>query len=205
MSLSTLSFNTLEDAQQFYADNLDITQGVVLDVELGSLPESSLVIQTGVAVDVDSSVPSTDQPAALVPPAVQVAVFEAPVPFSVSFTGDDIDPAAVIAAAEALFAAPAGNGTASDRCDDDRLDLPGCRDGPIHSLALLAESRQRCAIANTTRGPSNDALSRPPERSRPTCESSTRRISTATQILARWCGRGCPSRTTRRSARIARW
>ena len=60
MSLSTLSFTTLENAQQFYADNLDITQGVVLDVALGSLPESSLVIQTGVAVEVDGSVPSTE-------------------------------------------------------------------------------------------------------------------------------------------------
>ena len=48
MSLSTLSFNTVEDAQRFYADNLELSDGVVLDVDLGSLPESSLVIQTGV-------------------------------------------------------------------------------------------------------------------------------------------------------------
>ena len=106
MSLSTLSFSTLEQAQQFYADNLDIARGVVLDVDLGSLPESSLVIQTGVA-EAGGSVPSTDQPAATGPPTVQVAVFEAPIPFSVSFTGDDIDPSAVVAAAEALLAAPA--------------------------------------------------------------------------------------------------
>ena len=107
MSLSTLSFNSLENAQQFYADNLDITQGVVLDVALGSLPESSLVIQTGVAVDGRFQCAEHGPTRAVVPPAVQVAVFEAPVPFSVSFTGDDIDPSAVIAAAEALLAAPA--------------------------------------------------------------------------------------------------
>ena len=35
MSLSTLSFNTIEDAEQFYADNLDVAAGVVLDVDVG--------------------------------------------------------------------------------------------------------------------------------------------------------------------------
>ena len=35
MSLSTLSFNAVEDAQQFYADNLDVSAGVVLDVAVG--------------------------------------------------------------------------------------------------------------------------------------------------------------------------
>jgi hypothetical protein len=104
MSLSTLSFATLEDAQGFYADNLDAADGVVVDVALGSLPASTLVIQTGFAGP-GSSVPSSEAPEPAAPPTVQVAVFEAPVPFSVTFTGADVDPTAVVAAAEALFAA----------------------------------------------------------------------------------------------------
>ncbi len=106
MSLSTLSFTSLEAAEQFYADNLDVAGGVVLDVAVGSLPESSLVIQTGVVPDVGSTVPGTDGSSTTATASVQVAVFEAAIPFSVSFTGEDVDPAAVVAAAEALFAAP---------------------------------------------------------------------------------------------------
>ena len=106
MSLSTLSFNTVEDAERFYSDSLTNTGGVVLDVDLGSLPESSLVIQTGVESDSSSSVPGTAETDAAGTPTVQVAVFEAPIPFSVTFTGDDIDPAGVVAAAEAVLAAP---------------------------------------------------------------------------------------------------
>ena len=106
MSLSTLSFNTVEDAERFYTDNLQRSDGVVLDVDLGSLPESSLVIQTGVAASTGSSVPGTDETDAAATPTVQVAVFEAPIPFSVTFTGSDIDPAAVVAAAEAVAGAP---------------------------------------------------------------------------------------------------
>jgi hypothetical protein len=110
MSLSTLSFTSLEDAQQFYADNLDVSAGVVLDVAVGALPESSLVIQTGVAPAADGSVPASAEPSPAVTPAVQVAVFEAPVPFSVAFTGDDIDPLAVVAAAEALLVGQSADG-----------------------------------------------------------------------------------------------
>ncbi len=80
----------------------------MLDVDLGSLPESSLVIQTGVTAGTGTSAPATDEPDAAVTPTVQVSVFEAPIPFSVTFTGDDVDPAAVVAAAEAVLAAPAG-------------------------------------------------------------------------------------------------
>ena len=58
MTVSTLSFTAIEDAQQFYADNLDVAAGVVLDVAVGALPESSLVIQTGVAPASAASVPS---------------------------------------------------------------------------------------------------------------------------------------------------
>jgi hypothetical protein len=105
MSLSTLGFNDIEDAQQFYADNLDVASGVVLDVAVGALPESSLVIQTGVATGTTASAPGTDEAVTTVTPTVQVAVFEAPIPFSVSFTGDDIDAADVVAAAEAVLAA----------------------------------------------------------------------------------------------------
>jgi hypothetical protein len=106
MTISTLSFTAIQNAQQFYADNLDVASGVVLDVAVGSLPESSLVIQTGVAPEANSTVPSTGESGAAATPAVQVAVFEAAIPFSVSFTGEDVDPAAVVAAAEALYAAP---------------------------------------------------------------------------------------------------
>jgi hypothetical protein len=107
MSVSTLSFTSLEDAQRFYADNLDVVGGVVLDVDVGALPASTLVIQTGAASGITTSVPGSDEPAAAVTPSVQVAVFEAvPIPFSVTFTGEDVDPSAVVAAAEALFAAP---------------------------------------------------------------------------------------------------
>jgi hypothetical protein len=108
MSLSTLSFNAIEDAQRFYDQNLDAVGGVVLDVAVGELPDSSLVIQSGGATITTASTPlSSDDEVAVAAPTVQVTVFEAPVPFSVTFTGDDIDPAAVVAAAEAVLAAPA--------------------------------------------------------------------------------------------------
>jgi hypothetical protein len=87
MALSTLSFLNLAQVNAFYLDNLvddDGNQlGEVLDIELGTLPESTLVTA------VDGS--------------VTVSVFEAAVPFSVSFSGD-VEPAAVVAAAEAVFA-----------------------------------------------------------------------------------------------------
>ena len=108
MSLSTLSFNTVEDAERFYTNNLELSAGVVLDVAVGSLPDSSLVIQTGVSTDTAASTPGTGEPEATVPPTVQVSVFEAPIPFSVTFVGDAIDPAAVVAAAEAVLAAASG-------------------------------------------------------------------------------------------------
>ncbi len=110
MTVSTLSFTAIEDAQQFYADNLDVAAGVVLDVAVGALPESSIVIQTGVAPASAASAPTTEGPSPTVAPTVQVAVFEAPIPFSVAFTGDDVDPAAVVAAAEAVLAAQSTEG-----------------------------------------------------------------------------------------------
>jgi hypothetical protein len=112
MGLATLSFATVEDAQRFYALNLDAAGGVVLDVPLGSLPASSLVIQTGVA-PAESSVPGSAEPVYTTTPTVQVAVFEAPVPFSVTFTGADVDPAAVVAAAEAVLVALGTEASAS--------------------------------------------------------------------------------------------
>ena len=111
MSLSTMSFNAVEDAEQFYADNLDVAAAVVLDTDTGSLPESSLVIETGVAVD--SSVPTSEESAGSVAPSVQVVVFDAAIPFSVTVTGDDVDPAAVVAAAEAVLATQSGAPTTS--------------------------------------------------------------------------------------------
>ena len=150
MSLSTLSFNAIEDAQRFYADNLDAADGVVLDVALGSLPASSLVIQTGGAAGPGSSVPSRDEVAAAAP-TVQVAVFEAPVPFSVTFTGDDIDPTAVVAAAEAVLAAlvPTPEPPPTDVATTV-VGWHGCRDGPTRSPAPSAGRRRRCASASAT-------------------------------------------------------
>ena len=65
------------------------------------------MIQAGGATTTTASAPpSSEGEVAAAAPTVQVTVFEAPVPFSVTFTGDDIDPAAVVAAAEAVLAAP---------------------------------------------------------------------------------------------------
>ena len=62
MSLSTLSFIAIEDAQRFYDQNLDAVGGVVLDVAVGELPDSSLVIQTGGATTTTASTPpSSDE------------------------------------------------------------------------------------------------------------------------------------------------
>jgi hypothetical protein len=102
LTISTLSFNSLDDAQDFYTSSLDSLTGAVLDVELGSLPDSTMVIATGLAGDDGTSVPGSE-PAVTVPQTVQVAVFEAPVPFSVTLYGADADPDAAVAAAEALL------------------------------------------------------------------------------------------------------
>jgi hypothetical protein len=114
MSLSTLSFNSIEDAEQFYANNLVVADGGELLVDFGTLPDSSMAIRTGVADAAGSTVPTerearvTIEATTPATPSVQVAVFEAATPFSVTFTGADVDPAAVVAAAEALFAAVGG-------------------------------------------------------------------------------------------------
>jgi hypothetical protein len=111
ISLSTMSFNSIEAAEQFYADTLDDAAGRVGTGPLGSLPESSLVIHTGVAADTASSVPGTDHGAPAVAATVQVVVFEAPIPFSVSVPGADTDPATVVAAAEAVLNAMSADDT----------------------------------------------------------------------------------------------
>lgn len=82
MSLSTISYNTLDQATAFYTDN--IGDGEFLDVELGTLPASTLV------TTVDGR--------------VLVSVLEAAVPFSVGFSEDSATPEAAVAAAEALLA-----------------------------------------------------------------------------------------------------
>jgi hypothetical protein len=82
MSLSTISFNSLDQATDFYVDNMD--DGEFLEVDLGSLPASTLVtVQGGMIV---------------------VSVLEATVPFSVGFSADEVAPEAAVAAAEAVFA-----------------------------------------------------------------------------------------------------
>lgn len=82
MSLGTISFTSIEQATAFFADN--IGDGEYLDVDLGSLPASSLVtVRDGL---------------------IAVTVFEATVPFSVGFNADEVAPEAAVAAAEAVFA-----------------------------------------------------------------------------------------------------
>lgn len=82
MSLSTISYNSLEQATQFFVDNMG--DGEFLDVDLGSLPKSTLVtVQNGL---------------------IAVSVLEATVPFSVGFNADEVTPEAAVAAAEAVFA-----------------------------------------------------------------------------------------------------
>jgi hypothetical protein len=68
------------------------------------------VIHTGVATDTASSAPSSDASPA-VAATVQVVVFEAPTPFSVSVPGTDVDPAGVVAAAEAVLNAMSADDT----------------------------------------------------------------------------------------------
>jgi len=87
MTISTISFTDIEQVAQFFADNLvdaDGNPGEFIDVDLGGLPASTLVANVG--------------------GLTSVTVLEATIPFAVGFSGDDIDPAIVVAAAEALFA-----------------------------------------------------------------------------------------------------
>jgi hypothetical protein len=88
IALSTFSFNDLDLVLDFYMENLiddaGNPVGEVLDVDLGTLPASTLVT-------------SLDG-------AITVSVFEATVPFSVGFHAEDVAPEAAVAAAEAVFA-----------------------------------------------------------------------------------------------------
>jgi hypothetical protein len=82
VSLSTISFTSIDQATEFFVDN--IGDGEFLDVELGSLPASSVVtVRDGL---------------------IAVTVFEATIPFSVGFNADEVAPEAAVAAAEAVFA-----------------------------------------------------------------------------------------------------
>ena len=110
-------------------------------------------------------------------------MFEAPIPFSVTFTGDDVDPAAVVAAAEAVLAAQSTEArTASVRRGDDRLDLPDAA-MDRHPRSRRTPGRGDAAPPRAEhRTRSNGGLSRPPESCRPTSASSTRRTSTAIRI-----------------------
>jgi hypothetical protein len=82
MSLSTISFTSIEQATEFFVDN--IGDGEFLDVDLGSLPASTLVtVRDGL---------------------LAVTVFEATVPFGVGFNADEVTPEAAVAAALAVLA-----------------------------------------------------------------------------------------------------
>jgi hypothetical protein len=109
MSVSSLSYNSLDDISSFFVDNVvdaDGNPGEVLDVDLGDLPSSSLVTRAG--------------------PFVLVAVFEAPIPFSVAFSDGTVEPAAAVAAAEAILTAePAAADTADTAMDEANATTTG--------------------------------------------------------------------------------
>ena len=97
---------SIEQATEFFVDN--IGDGEFLDVELGSLPASSLVtVRDGL---------------------LAVTVFEATIPFSVGFNADEVTPEAAVAAAEAVLRGPSRT-AAVRRCRAKRPD-PDAR-GPL--------------------------------------------------------------------------
>lgn len=89
LTLSTISFNDAAQVPEFYVDLAVDNGGTVLDVDLGELPDSTIV------VEVDG--------------LISVAVLEAPIPFSVGLGSDDA-PATVVAAAEAVLRAQPADG-----------------------------------------------------------------------------------------------
>lgn len=105
-----LSSIQVADGSDAGATLIDNTPGaaIIEGVELGSLPASTLVYATGVeateATDATGTAVGATTPAASASAGVTVAVIEAPVPFLVAVTGGDVDPTAVVAAAEALLA-----------------------------------------------------------------------------------------------------
>lgn len=109
ISLATLSFNSLEEVQQFYEENLVTANAMIVEgVDLGTLPESTVITQSAGGA-VMGSVPTASGPE--LPGALTISVFEAPIPFSVSFTGEDVTPEDAVAAAEAVLAALPAPGT----------------------------------------------------------------------------------------------
>lgn len=91
LTLSTISFNDMAEVAASYVDTAIDNGGAVLDVEVGSLPESTIV------TEVDGF--------------VTVAVLDAPIPFSVGL-GIDADPAVVVTVAEAVLMAQPAEGAA---------------------------------------------------------------------------------------------
>lgn len=86
MYLTTVSFDDIAAASDMMvAMATTAGGGEVVDVDIGALPESTVVVRFG--------------------HAVQVIVFEAEVPFAVTIAGTNVDPSTAIHAAEALLAA----------------------------------------------------------------------------------------------------
>lgn len=85
MTLSTLTFPSLEDAVAVWSDLVTQSRATLVDVPLGELPASTVVTQLDTTVT--------------------VAVFEAAVPFSVAFAGGGVTPEAAVAGAIALLSA----------------------------------------------------------------------------------------------------
>jgi hypothetical protein len=83
MYLTTVSFNDIDAASEMMIGMATtVGGGEVVDVDVGALPESTVVVRFG--------------------NAVQVVVFDAEVPFAVTIGGVGVDPAIVVSAAQAL-------------------------------------------------------------------------------------------------------
>lgn len=83
MTISTISYNTVDQAIRFFEDNM--TDGEFLDTPLGTLPADTTLVTTQAG-------------------QLSVTVLDATVPFSVGFPADSVTPEAAVAAAEAVYA-----------------------------------------------------------------------------------------------------
>jgi hypothetical protein len=104
LSLSSLGLGEGVDATEVLIEST-VGAAILDGVDLGSLPASTLIYATDpVAPPSTETVPgSATATSTAMPQFVTVAVLEAPIPFLVTVTGDDIDAASVVAAAEAIL------------------------------------------------------------------------------------------------------
>lgn len=112
LTLGTFAYSDVDDARDMILSNAP--GAVVLeDLDLGALPANTFVYAIQEADPAATTAGSSD--AVAMPPSVHVIVFDAPIPFEVQLPGDDSD--AVLAAANALYAAQAGGATAATAAD----------------------------------------------------------------------------------------